>query len=97
VKYQTAWFMMHRLRYAMGTGPLADKLRGVIEMDETYIGGRGRTRKGRVPSDKRKAMIIALVERDGRRGRSRCRAWTRRTRTHDHEARGSVRGWPHDG
>jgi len=26
VKYQTAWFMMHRLRYAMSVGPLADKL-----------------------------------------------------------------------
>ncbi|HUK32381.1 MAG TPA: IS1595 family transposase [Vicinamibacterales bacterium] len=66
VKYQTAWFMMHRLRYAMGTGPLADKLRGVVEMDETYLGGKRKGGKGRVPSDKRKAMVVALVERDGR-------------------------------
>lgn len=66
VKYQTAWFMMHRLRYAMGAGPLADKLRGVVEMDETFIGGKRKGNKGRLPSDKRKGMIIALVERDGR-------------------------------
>jgi transposase-like protein len=66
VKYQTAWFMMHRLRYAMSVGPLADKLRGVVEMDETYVGGKRKSSKGRAPSDNRKGMIVALVERDGR-------------------------------
>src|SRR4051812_47682571 len=66
VKYQTAWFMMHRLRYAMGTGPLADKLRGIVEYDETFLGGKRKNARGRVPSDKRKAMVVALVERDGR-------------------------------
>jgi transposase-like protein len=65
VKYQTAWFMMHRLRYAMSTGPLADKMRGVVEMDETHIGGKRKRGIGRVPSETRKAMIVALVERDG--------------------------------
>jgi hypothetical protein len=57
---------MHRLRYAMSVGPLADKLRGVIEMDETYVGGKRKSSKGRAPSDNRKGMIVALVERDGR-------------------------------
>jgi hypothetical protein len=66
VKYQTAWFMMHRLRYAMSAGPLADKLRGVVEMDETYMGGKRKGRHGRSPSEKRQAMVVALVERDGR-------------------------------
>lgn len=66
VKYQTAWFMMHRLRYAMSVGPLADKLRGVVEMDETYVGGKRKSSRGRAPSENRKGMIVALVERDGR-------------------------------
>jgi len=66
VKYQTAWFMMHRLRYAMSVGPLADKLRGVIEMDETFLGGKKKGKNGRSPSDRRKAMVVALVERGGR-------------------------------
>ena len=66
VKYQTAWFMMHRLRYAMGVGPLADKLRGVIEMDEVFVGGKRKSGKGRRPSESRKAMVVALVERGGR-------------------------------
>jgi transposase-like protein len=70
VKYQTAWFMMHRLRYAMSTGPLADKLRGVVEIDETFLGGKRKGGKGRMPSDRRKGMVVALVERHGR-----CRAF----------------------
>jgi transposase-like protein len=66
VKYQTAWFMMHRLRYAMSIDPMASKLRGVIEMDETYLGGKRKGKNGRAPSDTRKAMVVALVERGGR-------------------------------
>lgn len=66
VKYQTAWFMMHRLRYAMSVDPMASKLRGVIEMDETYLGGKRKGKNGRAPSDTRKAMVVALVERGGR-------------------------------
>jgi transposase-like protein len=66
VKYQTAWFMMHRLRYAMSVDPMASKLRGVVEMDETFLGGKRKGKNGRAPSDTRKAMVVALVERDGR-------------------------------
>jgi len=45
-------------RYAMGAGPLADKLRGIVEYDEAFIGGRRKNAKGRVPSEKRKAMVV---------------------------------------
>lgn len=37
ITQKSAWFMLHRLREACG--PDLDKLRGVIEIDETYIGG----------------------------------------------------------
>jgi transposase-like protein len=66
VRYQTAWFMMHRLRYAMSVEPMAMKLRGVVEMDETYMGGKRKRAVGRVPSMDRKAAVVALVERGGR-------------------------------
>lgn len=65
VRYQTAWFMMHRLRYAMAMEPMASKLRGVVEVDETYIGGKRKNSKGRIPSDD-KMPVVALVERKGR-------------------------------
>src|SRR6266852_3682247 len=42
VTYKTAWFMAHRIRYAMTQEPLSSKLTGVIEVDETYIGGKRR-------------------------------------------------------
>jgi transposase-like protein len=40
VSYRTAWFMFHRIRFAMQQHPLVDKLSGTIEVDETYVGGK---------------------------------------------------------
>jgi transposase-like protein len=40
--YRTAWFMAHRVRWALGQEPLASKLTGIIEIDETWDGGRRR-------------------------------------------------------
>src|SRR5690348_10365081 len=40
VSYRTAWFMFHRIRFAMTQHPLVDKLGGIIECDETYVGGK---------------------------------------------------------
>ena len=41
VTQKTAWFILGRLREACGgpDGPL-DKLRGIIEMDEAFFGGK---------------------------------------------------------
>jgi transposase-like protein len=61
VTYKSAWFMAHRVRYALSQEPLSSKLKGTVEVDETYIGGKGRVR-GRT---KKKAMVVSLVERGG--------------------------------
>jgi transposase-like protein len=67
ITYKSAWFMAHRLRYAMSDGPLATKLVGIVEADETYVGGRRKGRTGRPgPGDKQRTPVIALVERNGR-------------------------------
>lgn len=42
VTYKSAWFMAHRIRYAMTQEPLSSKLDGVVEIDEAYIGGKRR-------------------------------------------------------
>lgn len=44
VTYKSAWFMAHRIRYAMTQEPLSSKLDGVVEIDEAYIGGRRRNK-----------------------------------------------------
>jgi transposase-like protein len=63
VTYKTAWFMAHRLRFAMTPNHWAEpKLKGTVEVDETFVGGRGEggTRLGR------QSPVVALVERGGR-------------------------------
>lgn len=69
ITYKSAWFMCHRIREAMTLPPLARRLRGEVEADETYIGGR---RKGgkRGRGSENKTPVFALIERGGE-----LRAW----------------------
>ena len=65
VTYKTAWFMAHRIREAMRDGKFPGPLGGenkVVEADETYVGGKAKNRKGKVPP---KEAVVSLVERDG--------------------------------
>jgi transposase-like protein len=71
--YRTAWFMLHRIRHAMEVKSWDYPVRGVVEMDETYVGGKPRHQHGK-PNAKRghgspKAPVVALIER-GREARS---------------------------
>ena len=43
--YQAAWYLAHRIRLAMKKDPLASKLQGIVEVDETYVGGKPRKGK----------------------------------------------------
>jgi transposase-like protein len=67
VSYKTAWFMAHRIRYAMSQPPYLTKLTGVIEADETYIGGKtkGRGGVGRPDKYSAKQPVFSVVKRDG--------------------------------
>jgi transposase-like protein len=69
VTYKTAWFMFHRIREAMSDPAFSAALGGVVEVDETYIGGRRKNaKKGGRPSGEgsTKVPVVALVERGGR-------------------------------
>lgn len=66
VTYKSAWFMAHRIRYAMKQEPLSSKLSGTVEVDETYVGGkRHNTPSGRAGKESHKAPVVSLVERKG--------------------------------
>ena len=41
ITQKSAWFMMHRMRFALHHGSF-DKLSGEVEVDETFIGGKAR-------------------------------------------------------
>lgn len=62
ITYKSAWFMEHRIRYAMTHSPFSGKLGGIVEADETYIGGKEKRATGR----SKKTPVFALVERQGR-------------------------------
>lgn len=61
VTYKTAWFMAHRIRFAFGDDANSPKLNGVVEVDETFIGGRGDPRT----KLSRKTPVVALIEQGG--------------------------------
>jgi transposase-like protein len=42
ISYKSALFLMHRIRYAMTEPESKEKLQGIVEIDETYVGGKPR-------------------------------------------------------
>lgn len=60
--YETAWSWLHKLRRAM-VRPGRDRLKGVVEIDETYLGGLEEGVAGR--QTEKKALIAVAAEEDG--------------------------------
>jgi transposase-like protein len=75
ITQKSAWFMMHRIRRAMQTNSLV-KLGGeggIVEADETFIGGKARNmhkhiraRKITAAGVKDKTAVIGILERGGK-------------------------------
>ena len=63
VTYKAAWFMCHRIREAMTQEPLSILMTGNVEVDETYMGGKHKGKRGRGAEGK--TPVVAMVERGG--------------------------------
>jgi transposase-like protein len=61
VSYKTAWFLAHRIRSAMEEDSPVP-LRGIVEVDETFLGGKTRHRSPWA----NKQMVLGAVERGGK-------------------------------
>jgi transposase-like protein len=62
--YETAWTWMHKLRRAM-VRPGRDKLSGLVEVDETFIGGEKSGTRGRGAAGK--ALVLIVAQKEGKR------------------------------
>ena len=69
VSYKTAWYLCHRVRAAMKDAN-PKPLTGIVEVDETYVGGKARNTHGgrlaggakRIPD---KTVVIGAIQRGG--------------------------------
>ena len=62
VTYKTAWRMFKQIRILMDED--GSPLSGIVEVDETYVGGR--KRGGKVGRATQKAVVVGLSQRGGR-------------------------------
>jgi transposase-like protein len=63
ISYKTAWYLCHRIRSAMREiNP--EPLDGIVEVDETYVGGRVRGRS-QSETKKQKQVVVGIKQRNG--------------------------------
>jgi len=66
ISYKTAWFLLHRLRTAMGERDSEYVLSGIVEFDDTYFGsGKGGGKRGR-GTDKTSVVVAVSKTDDGK-------------------------------
>ena len=70
ITQKTAWFLLHRIRAVMQSGSLEKTLCGIIEADETFVGGKSknmhagrRARKIVGRGTVGKAIMMGLLDR----------------------------------
>jgi transposase-like protein len=62
--YHTAWNWLHKLRRAM-VRPGRDRLTGLVEADETYLGGPRAGKRGRGAAGKSLVLVMAQETEQG--------------------------------
>ena len=69
VSYSTAWLMLQKLRRAMRRRDERYVLQGLVEVDETYVGGRADGTPGRGAAKKTPVAVALELRSNGKPGR----------------------------
>ena len=64
VSYKTAWYLCHRIRNAMKEKN-PKKLGGIVEVDETFIGGKQKGSGKGKGIRKNKSIVVGAIQRNG--------------------------------
>lgn len=64
VTYKCAWRMGHEIRKHMADVDGEERLSGIVEVDETYVGGKKKGKRGRGAEGK--TVVFGMLERDGK-------------------------------
>ena len=79
VTYKTAWRMLHQIRLAMGNADNPDFFDTIVEIDETYVGGKPRKENRRDDDDEPKSggnkrgrgtgktPIVGVIDRENKK------------------------------
>ena len=70
--YHTAWEWLHKLRRAM-VRPGREKLSGIVEVDETYVGGDKIGKRGRGADGKSLVMVAVEIDNENKKKIGRIR------------------------
>jgi hypothetical protein len=74
ITQKSAWFMLHRIRAAMHAGTF-EKMRGTVEADETFVGGKMRNmhtgRRKMLGAHYGKTIVMGLLDRTRRKVRAK--------------------------
>jgi hypothetical protein len=62
ITYKSAWFMAHRIRFIFGDDKNTKPLKGTVEVDETFVGGKCDIRSNFLV----KTPVVVLLERGGK-------------------------------
>jgi transposase-like protein len=73
ITQKSAWFLDHRIRFALHQGSFDNMMTGEVEADETFIGGKARNMhkdkratKTTGTGGKDKTMVLGILERGGK-------------------------------
>ncbi len=71
ITQKSAWHMLHRLRFSMAHPKYDEPLSGIVEVDETYVGGLDKNKHQQNKTGKQgrgtvKSPVLAMVQRGGK-------------------------------